>query len=91
MNVQKLSVKYISPVHIIDYYGSAMGLRVTKRVGKIENHFQDEKKYYHIETSISQCSALVQTVKKIITLAPQKKYEIIEKYLSEMSKNDVQE
>ena len=91
MNLIKHSVKYLSPLHIIEFYGDTLGLKITSRTGKIVNNLASDKKIYHLETKLSQCPNIIQTVKKIIHLTPQKKYEIIEKYLANSMKSEVQE
>jgi hypothetical protein len=91
MSLIKHSVKYLSPMHIIAFYGDSLGLKITSRTGKITNDLDNAKRIYHLEAKLSQCPNIVQAVKKIIHLTPQKKYEIIEKYLANSMKSEVQE
>jgi hypothetical protein len=91
MNLIKLSVKYLSPLHILEFYGDTLGLKIAPRSGKVSNNLDSPERIYHLEARMSQCPIIVQTVRKIIHLTPQKKYEIIEKYLANMMKSEVQE
>jgi hypothetical protein len=91
LNLMKHSVKYLSPQHIVRFYGDTLGLKITTRNGKISNNLDNAKRIYSLEVKLSQCQNIVQMVKKIIQLTPQKKYEIIERYLANTMKSEVQE
>jgi hypothetical protein len=91
LNVTKLSVKYLAPEHILEYTGDTIGLKLTTRNGKIHNRLKDSDKLFTLETSLSQLPALALTIKKIVALSPQKKYEIIERYMVSATKTDVEE
>jgi hypothetical protein len=91
MGFTKMSVKYMSPEHILGYFGENLGVKVPHRGGKIANGLNDERRLYLLETSLAQSPALLTVIKKILLLSPQKKYEIIEKYLSSTMKPDIEE
>jgi hypothetical protein len=87
----KLSAKYLSPLHIIEHFGETLGIKIPQRGGKITNNLKNEKILYQLETSLAQKPALIAIVRKILLLSPQKKYEIIEKFLSSAMKTEIEE
>ena len=92
MNINKLFVKYLLPEHVLEYAGENMGMKLTVRTGKIGNYLADkEKRYFQLEMPLRYLSSIVPAVKKLVTLTPQKKYEIVEKYLANTSKPEMQE
>jgi hypothetical protein len=91
MNITKLSIKYLAPSHILDFLGDSMGLRLTQRSIKVVNQLNGSERCYRLEVRVSQLQGLIQSVRKIVTLTPPKKYEIIEKYIANTTRPDVQE
>lgn len=91
LNITKLSVKYLAPQHILEYAGDTIGLKLTTRSGRIVNSLRESGKLFLLETSMSQLSTLAATIKKIVALSPQKKYEIIEKYMVSTTKTEIEE
>lgn len=92
MNINKLFIKYLLPEHVLEYAGENMGLKLTMRTGKMENFLADrQKRYFQLELPLRLLSSIVPSVKKLVTLTPQKKYEIVEKYLANTSKPEMQE
>jgi hypothetical protein len=91
MGFNKLSVKYLSPEHILGYFGENLSVKIPRRGGKIVNRLKESERLYLLETSLAQSSSLLAVIKKILLLSPQKKYEIIEKYLSSTMRPDIEE
>lgn len=84
IGVLKLSVKYLSPDHIVKHMGSLLGTKLPSKKVVVTNSIGEEG-YFIIETSVKFKPAMLQSIRKIINLSPQKKYEILEKCLSEIS------
>ncbi len=81
MGVSRLFIKYISPEYIIKFYGPLLGLKIPENKVHIINNL--ENGYFILEVPAHYKEQVVQCIKRIITLTPQKKYEIIEKSLAE--------
>jgi hypothetical protein len=81
MGVSRLFVKYISPEYIIKFYGPLLGLKIPENKVHIINNL--ENGYFILEIPNHYKEQVIQCIKRIITLTPQKKYEIIEKSLAE--------
>lgn len=82
LGTTKLSVKYLSPEHLIKNMGPLMGMKVpTNRVTVVNN--LDKDGYFILEVSLKFLPFVIQHIRKIITMSPQKKYEILEKCLAE--------
>ena len=78
----RLSVKYMLPEHLIKSIGPMLGMKLpTNRVTIINNI--DSDGYFILETSSKFLPEVIQNMKKIITMPPQKKYEMLEKCLAE--------
>jgi len=77
----KLLIKYVRPEHLINYMGLVLGIRVPIEKVEIINDL-DDKGYYIIEMSLKYKQKILTRINKIIIMKPQKKYEIIEKYLA---------
>jgi len=78
----KMFIKYILPEHLIKTAGVSAGINLP--AGKIEvDNSLDEKGYYLIKTSTRHLTRVLNGVKKLLNLSPQKKYEILEKCISE--------
>ncbi len=81
LGVSRLFVKYISPEYIIKFYGPLLGLKIPENKVHIINNI--ENGYFILEVPSYYKDQVIQCIKRIITLSPQKKYEIIEKSLAE--------
>lgn len=81
MGVSRLFVKYISPEYIIKFYGPLLGLKIPENKVHIINNL--ENGYFILEIPNHYKEQVIQCIRRIITLTPQKKYEIIEKSLAE--------
>jgi hypothetical protein len=77
----KLSVKYISPEHLINQLGSLLGLKIPDDEIIISNNLSTEG-FYSIELKSKYLPEIVLTIEKIINLTPTKKYELLEKSLT---------
>ncbi len=80
--VTKYLVKYLAPSHLIRFFGSMLGAKLPPKKVTIINNI-DKDGYFILETTLQYLPDIIQSVKRIINLPPQKKYEILEKCLSE--------
>lgn len=84
----KSLIKYISPDLLINITGPLLGIKIPTEKAEIINSLKD-KGYYIIETSTVFKSEVIEGVSKILNMPPQKKYELLEKYMSDsQEKND---
>jgi len=84
IGINKLSVKYLSPEHLLQYFGPVLGMKINSKKVTIINNLE-KGGYFILETDMQSLPMVMQTIKKIIALTPQKKYEILEKCLAENS------
>lgn len=84
LGLTRLSVKYLTPEHIVRYMGSMLGIKQANRNIEVVNNL-DKDGYYILVVPLKMLPQVSQNIKKIINLSPQKKYEIIEKCLAEDS------
>ncbi|MDY6934611.1 MAG: hypothetical protein SVZ03_10380 [Spirochaetota bacterium] len=80
----KLSTKYLLPRHLINQIGPTLGMKLPSDKCTIIDNI-DEDGCFNIEIPLEFMAEIVQNVKKIINLSPQKKYELLERYLAENS------
>ena len=78
----KLFIKYIKPEHLIKIAGPSAGINLSSDKLEVVNRL-DESGYYIISTSTRYLNRVLSGVKKLINLSAQKKYEILEKCISE--------
>ncbi len=78
----KLSVKYLSPEYLIKYMGPMLGMKLNSKQVTVINNL-DKDGYFILEISLKFLPIVLQTIKRIINLTPQKKYEMLEKCLAE--------
>lgn len=82
IGVTRLSVKYIFPEQLILYFTPTFGIKFPVNKIEIDNSIGAAgKNYFTVDFQIKYLSAIVLALRKLIALAPQKKYEIIETYL----------
>jgi hypothetical protein len=81
IGIEKLFIKYLSPENLIDQFGPMFGLKLHEGEFKITNNL-DSDGVYSIELKLQYLPDIISTIEKIIDLTPEKKYELIEKYLS---------
>ena len=82
IGVEKMFIKYILPEQLIKTAGVSAGINLPADKIEVENML-DEKGYYLIRTSTRYLNRVLSGVKKLLNLSPQKKYEILEKCISE--------
>ena len=82
INTDKMFIKYILPEHLIKTAGVSAGINLSADKIEVENRL-DDKGYYLIKTSTRYLNRVLNGVKKLLNLSPQKKYEILEKCISE--------
>lgn len=78
LGVEKLSIKYILPQHLVKTMGPSAGINLSSDKYELENELA-EKGYYVIRVPQKYFVKVLNGVKKMINLSPQKKYEILEK------------
>ncbi len=79
----KLSVKFINPLHIITVLGPLLGIKVLPGEFEIVNNLDKQARgYYIVEFHSKHRLKVLQKIKKILKLTPQKKYEMLEKYMT---------
>ena len=82
IGAEKMFIKYILPEHLIKTAGVSAGINLP--ADKIEvNNMLDLQGYYLIKTSTRYLNRVLSGVKKLLNLTSQKKYEILEKCISE--------
>lgn len=80
----RFSIKYLSPEHLIGQLGPVIGMKLPPGKYSIIDSI-DKNGCYSIETNSNYMPEIIQNIKKIINLSPQKKYEILEKYFADNS------
>ena len=79
---EKMFIKYILPEHLIKTAGVSAGINLSADKIDVDNSLE-EKGYYLIKTSTRYLNRVLTGVKRLLNLSPQKKYEILEKCISE--------
>ena len=82
MGVDKLSVKYLNLRYMVKNMGPLLSLKLAPEKVNVINELE-EKGYFLLDTSLQYRKKVLQAVNKILTMSPQKKYEIIEKCIAE--------
>ncbi|SRR6056297_29278 len=82
MGVQKLFVKYLIPDFLVQNLGPLLGTKIPAQKANVTNNL-DGDGYFILEAPIQYLENMKQAVKRMVSLTPQKKYEIIEKCLAE--------
>ncbi len=80
LGVDKLSIKYVEPSHILKTLGPSLGLKIGSDKLTTDDSLK-EKGYYCIKISRKSMPKVIKGVKQLINMSPQKKYEILEKSL----------
>jgi len=81
IKAEKLSLKYLNPYHIVSILGASLGIKVPVDKIFIINKI-DNDGYYIFETSLKYKQRVLISIRRILNLSPQKKYEILEKCLA---------
>jgi hypothetical protein len=82
LGVSRLSIKYLLPEHLIKSSGPILGMKLPPNKVTIVNNI-DNDGYFILQTPLRYLPEIVQNIRKIINMSPQKKYEILEKCLAE--------
>lgn len=82
IGAEKMFIKYILPEHLIKTAGVSAGINLSADKIEVKNML-DSKGYYIIQTSTRYLNRVLSGVKKLLNLSSQKKYEILEKCISE--------
>lgn len=82
INTGKMFIKYILPEHLIKTAGVSAGINLPADKLEVENRL-DDLGYYILKASTRYLNRILSGVKKLLNLSPQKKYEILEKCISE--------
>lgn len=80
LGIDKRSLKYLLPGHIVNNIGNMLGIDVPKNKVKIFNKLNNEG-YYILEISIKEKQKVFYGIRQLLSLKPQKRYEILEKSL----------
>jgi hypothetical protein len=75
-------IKYILPEHLIKVSGVSAGINLPADRIDVDNRLED-RGYYLLISSTRHLSKVLSGVKKLLNLSPQKKYEILEKCITE--------
>lgn len=81
LGTTKLSVKYLSPEHLIEQLGPVLGIKVPINDISISNNL-DVDGFYSLELKAKYIQEIIQVIEKIIELSPERKYELLEKSFS---------
>ncbi len=81
IGASKVFLKYIVPENLIAILGPTLELNIPAEKVVITDSLK-KNGIYAIETTLKYKIKMVQGVRKILNMSPQKRYEVIEKYLS---------
>jgi hypothetical protein len=81
MGVAKASLKYVTPENLVAVMGPLMGINIPQEKVDLNPVLQMDGCYI-IETSLKFKTRILQGVKKLINMSPQKRYELLEKSFS---------
>ncbi|HDP79322.1 MAG TPA: hypothetical protein ENN21_00605 [Spirochaetes bacterium] len=84
IGVNRLSVKYLLPEHLIKTSGPMLGMKLPPNRVVIVNNIDNEG-YFILRAPLKFAGEFIQYVRKTIGMSPQKKYEVLEKCLSEIT------
>lgn len=81
IGISKMSLKYLVPENMIAVMGPLIEINIPPDKVVIVDSIKKDG-LYTIETSGKYRTKIIQGVRKIINMSPQKRYEILEKYLA---------
>jgi hypothetical protein len=81
IGVPKISLKYLAPESLVAVLGPLLELNIPYEKAVIMDRMKKDG-IYSIETSLRYKTKVLQGVKKLLGMSPQKRYELLEKYLS---------
>jgi len=82
IGTSKLSVKYLAPEHLIKQLGPTLNTKIPSEKYTVYNTIEHNGLFI-LETTLIFMPEILQNIKKIINLSPQKKYQLLEKCLAE--------
>lgn len=77
----KIFLKYVAPENLIAVLGPMLELNIPPDKVVITDSLKKDG-IYAIETTVKYRLRIIQGIRKLLNMSPQKRYEIIEKYLS---------
>jgi hypothetical protein len=81
IGASKIFLKYLVPDILITVLGPILELNIPPEKIVINDSLKKEG-IYSIETTIKYKLKIIQGIRKLLNMSPQKRYEILEKYLS---------
>jgi hypothetical protein len=81
VGVTRLFLKYLVPANLVAVLGPLLEFNIPPDRVVITDSIR-KSGIYAIETNVKHRMKIIQGVRKILNMSPQKKYEIVEKYLS---------
>lgn len=78
----KLSIKFLTPGQLVKILGTQLGIKIPVEKVNFINKLNDDDDYFIMEMPIKYQKKVLNGMKKILNLKPQKKYEIIEKCIA---------
>lgn len=81
IGIAKMSLKYLTPECLVSMLGPMLEINVPYEKAVIDDGLQKDG-IYTIETSLRYKTKILQGVKKLLGMSPQKRYELLEKYVS---------
>jgi hypothetical protein len=83
IGVTRLSVKYLTPRQVLSHVTPTLGMKLSSRSTEIIDTLGDQGSgYFCLDCGVKHLEGMVLTARKILNLAPQKKFAIIETYLA---------
>jgi hypothetical protein len=77
----KIFLKYLMPVNLVAVLGPLLEINMPEDKVVITDSLKKDG-IYSIETNVKYKLKVIQGIRKMLNMSPQKKYEILEKYLS---------
>lgn len=81
IGIPKISLKYLAPENLVSVLGPLVDINIPIEKAVIMDRLKKDG-IYSIETSLKYKARILQGVKKLLGMSPQKRYELLEKYLS---------
>ncbi len=81
MGINKASLKYVTPENLLSVLGPLMGINIPQEKVDVSQMLQIDGCHI-LETSLKFKMRILQGVKKLINMSPQKRYELLEKSFS---------
>lgn len=78
----KLSIKYITPEYIVDNLGIYLNMKIPPEDALVSD-WLDPDGLFLIDISLRHRKKVITSINKILSMSPQKKYEMIEKSIAE--------